>query len=233
MDREPLIRLNRVIKTYQGALGGFNALKGINADFYPGEFVGILGKSGVGKTTLINMITATDEITSGEVLIGGISIHHLSQNQAARWRGQNMGIVYQTFRLMPTISLIDNIMLPVDFSGEFRPRTSLQRAMNLLKDMELEDHAFKHPSAISGGQQQRIAIARALINDPPIIVADEPTGRLDSLTAEIIYRIFERLVKDGKLVIMATHDLSIVSRFSRTLMLSDGELIDDSRYPEE
>jgi putative ABC transport system ATP-binding protein len=233
MERKLLLQLKNVVKTYRNPTGGFDALKGINANFYSGEFVGILGKSGVGKTTLINMITATDQITSGEVLVGNVSIHNLTQNQAARWRGQNMGIVYQTFRLMPGLSLIDNMMLPIDLSGDFQPRRSLERAFNLLRDMELEDHAFKHPAAISGGQQQRIAIARALINDPPIIVADEPTGRLDSLTAEIIYRIFEQLVKNGKLVIMATHDLSIINRFSRTIMMVDGELTEDSAIPEE
>ena len=233
MQRKSLVQLKNIFKTYQSPTGGFTALKGISADFYAGEFIGILGKSGVGKTTLINAITATDAITSGEVLVEGVSIHTLSQNQAARWRGQNMGIVYQTFRLMPTLSLIDNIMMPLDFFGEFHSRPSLERAQELLRDMELEEHAFKHPSAISGGQQQRIAIARALVNDPPIIIADEPTGRLDSLTAEIIYRSFERLVRNGKLVIMATHDLSIVDRFSRTLMLYDGELTEDSGNPEE
>lgn len=230
---EPVVILKNVSKTYRIANGSFQALKTINANFYEGEFVGILGKSGAGKTTLINMITATDTISSGDVLVGDVSIHKLNQNQAARWRGQNMGIIYQTFRLMPTLSLIDNIMLPLDFGGTYRPRQSIDRAMGLLKEMELEDHAFKQPSAISGGQAQRIAIARALANDPGIIVADEPTGRLDSVTAEIIYQIFERLVEKGKLIIMATHDLSIVHRFTRTIMLSDGDVVEDSGAPEE
>jgi putative ABC transport system ATP-binding protein len=230
---EPVISLSHLSKIYQTADGGFEALKNISASFYPGEFVGILGKSGVGKTTLINMITATDSLTSGSVQVNGVSIHRLSQNQAARWRGKNMGIIYQTFRLMPTLSLIDNIMLSIDFGGEYRPRLGIERAMDLLKEMELEEHAFKHPSAISGGQAQRIAIARALANDPAIIIADEPTGRLDSVTAEMIFQIFEKLVQRGKLIIMATHDLSVVNRFTRYIMLSDGELVEDTGMPEE
>jgi putative ABC transport system ATP-binding protein len=225
----PLLKLAEVVKVYETANnGGFTALKGINAELQAGEFVGIMGKSGAGKTTLINMITATDRITSGEVQMGGISLHTLGQDAAAAIRGKNMGIIYQSFRLMPGITILDNVRLPIDFCGDFDPRRSIDRAMALLDEVELADHAFKLPSAISGGQQQRVAIARALVNDPPIIVADEPTGRLDSVTADVIMLIFEKLVHSGKLVIMATHDLSVAERFTRRLALVDGSLAPES-----
>ncbi|NPV86323.1 MAG: ABC transporter ATP-binding protein [Anaerolineae bacterium] len=227
-ERQPLLELHEVVKTYPTAQGDFMALKGISADFYAGEFVGILGKSGAGKTTLINMITGVDRITSGEVLAMGVSMHALGEDQAARWRGKNMGIVFQTFRLMPTLSLVNNVRLPVDFCGAYQPRASFARALALLESMEMSEHALKLPSQISGGQQQRVAIARALANDPPIIVADEPTGRLDSATSAIIMRIFERLAREGKLVLMATHDFSIAQYFSRRLEIADGVLVADS-----
>jgi len=227
-NANPVLQLKNVVKVYPTNNGGFAALKEISLDFYQGEFVGFIGKSGAGKSTLINMITGTDRITSGDVLVRGASIHKLKESQAAIWRGQNMGIIYQSFRLMPTLSLIDNIRLPIDFCGNYIPRLSMEQAMALLREVELENHAFKNPSAISGGQQQRIAIARALANDPPIIVADEPTGRLDSATAEIIVQIFEQLAARGKLVLMATHDTSLINRFTRRLLITDGEIVEDS-----
>jgi putative ABC transport system ATP-binding protein len=228
---EPLVRLQDVVKVYPTANGGFTALKGVSAEFYPGEFVGVMGKSGAGKTTLLNMITGIDRITSGEVKINGVSVHRLNENAAANWRGRNIGIVYQNFRLMPTISVLDNVLLPVDFCGNYNPLRSPEKAMELLREVELEDHAFKLPSAVSGGQQQRVAIARALANAPPILVADEPTGRLDSATAEIIVRMFEQLARRGKLIIMATHDTSLIQRFTHRLVVADGEIVEDSREP--
>jgi putative ABC transport system ATP-binding protein len=226
----PLLQLRDVVKVYPTNNGGFKALKGITADFYAGEFVGIIGKSGAGKSTLVNMITATDHLTSGEVLVGDISIHTLKEDQAADWRGRNMGIIYQSFRLMPALSLVNNIRMPIDFCGDYTPTSSVETAMRLLQEVELEAHAGKPPTAISGGQQQRIAIARALANDPPIIIADEPTGRLDSSTAGVIVHIFKELAKRGKLVLMATHDTSLLDSFTRRLTISDGELIEDSGY---
>jgi putative ABC transport system ATP-binding protein len=228
---EPLVQLKGVVKTYPTATGGFTAIKGITIPFYPGEFVGILGKSGAGKTTLVNLISGIDHLTAGSVTIGGVSIHDLNESQASLWRGRNLGIVYQTFRLMPTLSLVDNIIFPIDLCGVYNARISYERAMDLLRSVELEDHAHKLPNAISGGQQQRIAIARALANDPPIIVADEPTGRLDSSTSEIVYQIFTRLAKQGKLIIMATHDLSVVDQLTRQIELVDGVITSDSRFP--
>ena len=171
-----------------------------------------MGKSGAGKTTLVNLMTGLDHLTSGEVRIGGVSIGSLSENQMAIWRGRNIGIVYQTNRLMPTLTLLDNIMLPIDLCGNYDSRQSRELAMHLLEAVELQDHALKLPSAISGGQQQRVAIARALANDPAIIVADAPTGRLDSATSDVIYEIFEDLTRKGKLIIMVSHDLSAVAR---------------------
>ena len=177
------------------------------------------------------MISGIDHLSEGSVTIGGVSIHDLNESQASLWRGRNLGIVYQTFRLMPTLSLVDNIIFPIDLCGAYNARISYERAMDLLRSVELEDHAHKLPNAISGGQQQRIAIARALANDPPIIVADEPTGRLDSSTSEIVYQIFTRLAKQGKLIIMATHDLSVVDQLTRQIELVDGVITSDSRFP--
>src|SRR5271157_257225 len=224
----PLLSLRNVVKCYKTSSGDFMALKGISADFYAGEFACIVGRSGAGKSTLVNMITGVDHLSSGEVWENGIPVHKLNENQVALWRGRNLGIVYQSFRLMPSLCLLDNVMLPMDLCGMYDRKKSPERAMTLLKDVELENHAFKPPSAVSGGQQQRVAIARALANDPPILVADEPTGRLDSMTADIIIEMFEKLASQGKLVIMVTHDTSVLSKATRAITIQDGELIQDS-----
>jgi len=228
----PLISLRNVVKCYKTNSGEFRALKGVSADFYAGEFVCIVGRSGAGKSTLVNMITGVDHLTSGEVWVNGVPVHKMNENQVALWRGRNLGIVYQSFRLMPSLCLLDNILLPMDFCGLYDRKKSPERAMSLLKEVELEDHAFKPPNAVSGGQQQRVAIARALANDPPILVADEPTGRLDSLTAEIIMRMFEKLASQGKLVIMVTHDTGVLRRATRAIIIQDGEIVQDSKKTE-
>jgi len=224
----PLIRLRGVVKVYKTAAGDFQALKGIDLDVYPGEFLGIIGKSGAGKTTLINMLTGVDRPTRGEVWINGVPIHRLDENRLAHWRGRNVGIIYQSFYLMPTLNLLANVILPMDLCGLYRPGRSEQRALQLLRMVELEQHAHKLPSAISGGQQQRVAIARALANDPQFIAADEPTGRLDSGTAEVIFRIFAQLVEQGKTIVMVTHDQALARRMTRTLRLVDGCIVDGS-----
>lgn len=216
-------------KAYHTGAGDFWALHGVEADIHQGEFVGIVGKSGAGKSTLINMITGIDHLTTGEVIVAGTSVHALGEDAIAVWRGRTLGVVYQTFELLSTLSLLDNVMLPMDFCGLYRGRASCTRAMQLLEQVGLKDHASKPPTRISGGQQQRAAIARALANDPPIIVADEPTGSLDSATAAGILELFSTLAQQGKTILMVTHDESIRSHFSRTLRILDGRLVDESR----
>jgi putative ABC transport system ATP-binding protein len=222
--RAPLIKARNLVKVYKSSAGNFTALKGIDLDVYPGEFVGILGKSGAGKTTLVNMLTGVDRLSEGEVWIKDTAVHGLDENQLALWRGLNLGIVYQSFHLMPSLTLLENVMLPMDFTGTYQRGPSQKRALELLDRMELADHAYKTPSAISGGQQQRIAIARALANDPQVLIADEPTGRLDSITAETIFEIFLELVEAGKTIVMVTHDQGMARRVSRTLQIVDGTI---------
>jgi putative ABC transport system ATP-binding protein len=226
----PLIRLRQVTKHYRTAAGEFPALRGIDLDIHPGELVGVLGKSGAGKTTLVNLLSGVDHLTSGEVWVGDTAVHKLNENQAAQWRSRNLGVVYQSFQLMPTLSILDNVLLPMDFIGQYRGKRSARYALEILRQMELEEHAGKLPSAISGGQQQRVAIARALANDPPIIVADEPTGRLDSVTAETIFQIFEGLVQQGRTIIMVTHDAGFAHRFSRLVWLADGQVVEEPQF---
>jgi putative ABC transport system ATP-binding protein len=228
---DPLISMRSVVKAYQTAGGEFRALRGIDLDIYPGEFLAIIGKSGAGKTTLINMLTGVDHLTEGEVFVDGVPVHQLDENRLAVWRGRAMGIIYQSFHLMPALSLLHNVVLPMDFNGLFHSRKSLERAMHLLDQVELQEHANKLPSAISGGQQQRVAFARALANDPAIIVADEPTGRLDSTTAETVFGIFLELVAQGKTIVMVTHDQSLAHRASRVIRLADGEIVKDPPAP--
>jgi ABC-type lipoprotein export system ATPase subunit len=234
---EPVVRLLNVTKVYSSAAGDFTALDGVCLDVRRGEFLGIIGKSGAGKTTLLNMIAGVSEITEGEVLFQApangatgesFAIQAMNENETALWRGQNLGIVYQSFELLPMLDLIDNVMLPQDFTGVYSPKVSHERALELLELVDLGAHAHKLPSQISGGQKQRVAIARALANDPSLILADEPTGNLDSVTAETIFQLFEGLVAKGKTVIMVTHDLDLATRFSRQLRIVDGAIISDS-----
>lgn len=225
-NTSPLITLKGVTKVYTDGAVDVPALKGIDLEISRGEFLGVLGKSGAGKTTLVNMIAGLDSLTSGTVLIDGTNVHKMNESNLALWRGKNIGVIYQSFQLLPTLNLIDNVMLPMDFCGLFQPRASFERAMYLLDKVELKEHAYKLPSAISGGQQQRVAIARALANDPEIILADEPTGRLDSVTAETIFAMFEELIRQGKTIFMVTHDHSMADRTTRTLTLTDGQISD-------
>lgn len=220
----PLIQLRDVEKDYPTPTGPFRALSDVNLSISTGEFVAIVGKSGAGKTTLINMITGVDHVTRGEVLVGETRVHLLDETASSLWRGRNIGVIYQSFHLLPGLSLLDNIMLPMDFCGLYHRRESHERALELLRQVDLQDHARKLPSQISGGQQQRVAIARALANDPPLIVADEPTGRLDSQTAEAIFSIFVRLISQGKTILMVTHDLGLAQKVSRALQICDGRV---------
>jgi putative ABC transport system ATP-binding protein len=221
---EPVIRLRGVVKEYPTAAGPFRALKGIDLDVRTGEFLGVVGKSGSGKTTLVNMLTGIDRLTRGDVRIAGTAVHELDENRLALWRGLHLGVIYQTFQLMPSLTLLDNVLLPMDFCGLYRGRRSVERALDLLDAVGLADHAHKLPSATSGGQQQRVAIARALANDPPVLVADEPTGRLDSITAGMIFDIFAGLVAKRKTIVMVTHDHSLARRMSRVIELEDGRV---------
>jgi len=239
----PIFQVRDLVKVYETAAGGFVALDGVSFDVYPGEFLGIVGKSGAGKTTLLNAITGVSSITSGEVIFyphangngsgpsAPLAIRSMNENQRARWRGRTVGIVYQSFELLPQLDLIDNITLPQDFDGRYGPTVSVERALELLDQVELSEHAYKLPAHVSGGQKQRVAIARALVNDPPVILADEPTGNLDSVTAEHILQVFEALVAQGKTIIMVTHDRSLMSRFSRVVEIADGEIVAKGRPP--
>jgi putative ABC transport system ATP-binding protein len=218
------VKLQSVGKVYRTAAGPVQALIGISAEFDRGEFVGIVGKSGAGKSTLINVVTGVDRATSGRVEIDGVSITDLAEDDIALWRGHNIGVIYQSFELLPQLSLLDNVLLPMDLAGSYRGRESVERAEALLAQVGLAQHVRKPPTRISGGQQQRVAIARALANNPPLILADEPTGNLDSATAREILGLFERLVVDGKTVVMVTHDTTLVRRFSRVLTIEDGKL---------
>lgn len=219
-----LIELRSVQKMYESSAGTFLALKGVDLQVHTGEFVAVVGKSGSGKSTMINMITGIDRPTKGEVLVGDTAVHTLTEGQMAEWRGRNLGVVFQFFQLLPTLSIVENVMLPMDFCHMYTAKERRERAMHLLEQVELADHAHKLPSAVSGGQQQRAAIARALANDPPIIVADEPTGNLDSRTAESVFELFSRLVDGGKTILMVTHDKDLANRVSRTILLADGEI---------
>ncbi|MBI5295490.1 MAG: ATP-binding cassette domain-containing protein [Chloroflexi bacterium] len=222
-----MIDLHDVHKYYKTAIGDYHALNSIDLQINAGEFVSIIGKSGSGKSTLLNMITGIDRPSSGEVFVNGMPVHTLNENKMARWRGKNLGIVFQFFQLLPTISVIENIMLPMDFCRTYPMRQREKRALELLELVELADHAYKLPTALSGGQQQRIAIARALANDPPVVIADEPTGNLDSKTAESVFALFNDLVTKGKTIIIVTHDSALAKRTHRTALIADGEIVNE------
>src|SRR5262245_33908881 len=224
-----LIELRSVLKTYQSSAGAFTALKGVDLKVDRGEFLAIVGKSGSGKSTLINMITGIDRPTSGEVLVGDAAVHTFSEGQMAEWRGHNLGIIFQFFQLLPSLSIVENVMLPMDFGNVYAPRERYERAIALLAQVEMAEQAHKLPSAVSGGQQQRVAIARALANDPPILVADEPTGNLDSRTAGAVFELFEHLVSQGKTIVMVTHDQDLARRASRAVLVADGQIVEEMR----
>ena len=228
-DRQPLVALHDVVKVYPTPDGGFPGLRGVSVDIFPGEFVGVIGKSGAGKSTLLNMITGVDHLSSGQVVVQAnghaVSIHDLSESDLALFRGRTIGVVHQSFQLLPMLTLLENVMLPMDLTGRYNRRQSRAQALELLRLVDIEEHAHKFPTHISGGQQQRVAIARSLANDPPLLVADEPTGSLDSVTAETVFGLFEHLVAQGRTIVMVTHDHGLAPRFSRRLYLADGEFV--------
>ncbi|HEX2989357.1 MAG TPA: ATP-binding cassette domain-containing protein [Anaerolineales bacterium] len=223
----PVIDLRRVEKFYQSAAGDYHALKDIDLCICGGEFVSIIGKSGSGKSTLLNMITGIDRPTTGEVFVNGTAIHKMNENQLAGWRGENLGIIFQFFQLLPALNLMQNVILPMDLAGKYKPRERRERAEHLLEMVGLAEQMHKLPSMVSGGQQQRAAIARALANDPPVLIADEPTGNLDSKTAETVFTLFNRLVAEGKTVIIVTHDSSLARHAHRTALIADGEIVNE------
>jgi putative ABC transport system ATP-binding protein len=224
----PLIQVSGLTKTYHDGAVALDALHAVDLTVYPGEYVGVIGKSGAGKTTLINMLSGVDQITTGEVIVNGTAVQTLKKDELALWRGLNVGVIYQSFNLLPMLSLRDNITLAMDFCGKYRPGKSEQKAMDLLESVELREHAHKPPAFISGGQKQRVAIARALANDPPLILADEPTGRLDSATSETIFQIFETLLQQGKTILMVSHDRALSRRVERVIELAEGQIVSDT-----
>ena len=227
-QQQSAISLTDVHKVYEGPAGRFVALKSVDLELDYGQFISIVGKSGSGKSTLINMITGIDHPTQGQVIVGGQDIYAFTESQRALWRGKNMGVVFQFFQLLPTLTLLENTMLPMDFCDIYPFAERADRAMDLLRRVGLEEQAHKLPSSVSSGQQQSAAIARALATDPPLILADEPTGNLDSRSAEIVLQLFEELASDGKTVLIVTHDPSITSRTDQTIILSDGEIVDQA-----
>ena len=205
------MELRGVVKVYRGLGAEVRALDGVDLSVRQGEFLVLTGKSGSGKTTLVNCLAGLDHCTSGEIWVNGTAVDRLTPEQASRWRRRNVGVVFQSFELLPTLTAVENVMLPMDFAGRLRQREQLRRALDLLQSVDIVDHARKVPAALSGGQQQRLAIARALANDPAILLADEPTGSLDSATAETVLHVFESLVGRGKTVLLVTHDKDVAA----------------------
>jgi putative ABC transport system ATP-binding protein len=226
---EAMIDMHGIVKIFRNAAGEFTILKGIDLTIDRGEFVSIVGKSGSGKSTLLNMITGIDHPTEGRMVIGGTDIYtDVTESQRSRWRGRNLGIVFQFFQLLPMLTLLENVMLPMDFAEVHDFDERPERALELLRLVGLEKFANKLPVLVSTGQQQLAAIARALACDPPLLVADEPTGNLDSKSANTIIDLFEELSQRDITVVMVTHDPSLTSRTTRNITIADGKLIADS-----
>lgn len=221
-----LIELQQVVKTFESEAGIFVALNGIDLLVQAGKFVSIIGKSGSGKSTLLNMVTGIDKPTAGEVLVNGTAVHALNEGEIAVWRGRSIGVIFQFFQLLPTLTAVENVLLAMDYGDVYPPEERPERAMHLLEVVGMADQAHKLPPMLSGGQQQSIAVARALANDPPILTADEPTGNLDSKTAELILGLFEDLVDGGKTILMVTHDNTLARRAQTTIVLADGQIVD-------
>jgi putative ABC transport system ATP-binding protein len=224
-DNSALIDLRNVFKSYETGAGEVPVLKNIDLQVGEGEFVGIVGPSGSGKSTLINMFTGIDRPTSGDVWVAGQRLNDMSENQLARFRGKHIGVIFQFFQLLPTLTVIENVMLPMDFCNVWKRRERRERAMELLELVQVPEIADKLPSETSGGQQQRAAIARALANDPELIVGDEPTGNLDTVSAGLVFALFEELVDQGKTLVMVTHDRELARLVPRMEEVRDGRLV--------
>lgn len=230
-ENNSLIHIQDLVKDYQGPAGPIHVLKKINLRVHAGEFVGVRGPSGSGKSTLLNMVTGIDHPTDGQVVVNGQDLLELGEDGLARWRGTNVGVIFQFFQLLPTLTVLENVILPMDFARKWKPGERADRAMQLLEHVELTDQAHKLPSTLSGGQQQRAAIARALANDPPLLVGDEPTGNLDSTTADTVFSLFEKLVGEGKTFLMVTHSNSLAKRIPRVIEVLDGRLYENGARP--
>jgi len=222
-----MISLHHVTKTYETPAGKFAALTDIDLEIAPGQFVGVVGKSGSGKSTLLNMVAGIDRPSAGSVAVAGTEIQSMSENKLAAWRGRNVGFVFQFFQLLPTLTAAENVMLPMDFSGTVPFRERRKRAVALLERVAVGAHADKLPATLSGGEQQRVAIARALANEPPLVLADEPTGNLDSVTATAILDLFRDMANQGTTVVIATHEADIARVISRRVEISDGAVTND------
>jgi putative ABC transport system ATP-binding protein len=219
---EPFIKINNLVKTYDTPAGPLNILRGVDLEISKGEVVALIGPSGSGKTTFLNMLTAIDTPTSGEVVIDQMNITHAKQRKLTKWRARNIGIVFQFFQLLPTLTVAENIMAPMDFAGVWNPGERRQRALELLDRFGIKDQADKTPDMLSGGQQQRVAIARALANNPPLVIGDEPTGNLDRMSAGNVFEFFKELASQGTTVVLVTHDREIVRGMEKVYEINDG-----------
>jgi putative ABC transport system ATP-binding protein len=219
---EPFIQLRHLVKTFETPAEPLHVLRSIDLDIHRGDFVALVGPSGSGKTTFLNMLTGIDGPTSGEVWVGGMDVVHTAQRQLTRWRGRTIGIVFQFFQLLPTLTVLENVKMPMDFCGVYDPKERRNRAMALLERLGIADQARKTPDMLSGGQQQRVAIARAIANDPPLVVGDEPTGNLDRMSAETVFEIFHELRRQGRTVIVVTHDRALARSAPQVMTLADG-----------
>jgi putative ABC transport system ATP-binding protein len=221
---EPIVQVCDVVKSYQAGDDEVTVLKGISFSVEQGEFVSIVGPSGNGKSTLLNMITGIDRPNDGEVIVAGQAVTRMSEDELARWRGENVGIIFQFFQMLPSLTLLNNVVLPMELAGKYLPKERRERAMELLEMVSLADQAHKLPGAVSGGQQQRAAIARALANDPPLLVADEPTGNLDPAAARTVFALFHKLIARGKTILMVTHDKELAGQVPRKIEILDGRI---------